>query len=224
MSSFLSKVELKYQLQRMGINIVKGNYVRKSNVEKVIALKEEPLSQDLHGSFNLEPKLCDVISALVVGGGLNKNLYEKCKNALDNIWKLINPDKPIPRSEYPDLGEDWTYEDSPEIRKGEKLNWKSIVHPSKSFLKDPLSVLMENRDGYENIVKKHPRGYFRTIPFDPDVIAKTLSKDDDYLFSTWKKGDLRPIITIDNYLGDGTHRCMFAYWLDVDVPVVKLNI
>ena len=37
MSSFISKVELKYQLKKMGINIVKGNYVRKSDLKKVIA-------------------------------------------------------------------------------------------------------------------------------------------------------------------------------------------
>ena len=37
--SFLSKVELKRQLQALGIK-VEGNYVRKADVEKVLAIKE----------------------------------------------------------------------------------------------------------------------------------------------------------------------------------------
>jgi len=35
--SFISKVELKSQLQKMGVNVVKGNYVQKSDVETVLA-------------------------------------------------------------------------------------------------------------------------------------------------------------------------------------------
>lgn len=41
MPSFLSKVELKYQLQQMGIK-VEGNYVRKRDIEKIFA--EKPIT------------------------------------------------------------------------------------------------------------------------------------------------------------------------------------
>ena len=39
--SFISKVELKYQLQKMGINIIEGNYIRKKDIKKAIAHSQE---------------------------------------------------------------------------------------------------------------------------------------------------------------------------------------
>jgi len=38
--SFLNKVELKFRLKKMGINVVKGNYVRKSDITKCLANTE----------------------------------------------------------------------------------------------------------------------------------------------------------------------------------------
>jgi len=40
--SFISKVELKYQLQKMGINIIEGNYVRKSEIDILAKTNEYP--------------------------------------------------------------------------------------------------------------------------------------------------------------------------------------
>jgi len=48
--SFISKVELKYQLQKMGINIIEGNYVRKSEIEKRIKAD----TKKEYGQFDLE--------------------------------------------------------------------------------------------------------------------------------------------------------------------------
>ena len=41
MSSFISKVELKYQLRKMGIE-VKGNYVRKSDIKRIVTTQFDP--------------------------------------------------------------------------------------------------------------------------------------------------------------------------------------
>jgi hypothetical protein len=225
----MQKNDLIKQLTSLGIK-VQGGFVKRKDIEKVLDksflirnlakhillandLTKIPLPPDLQGSFNSKPLLSNVVSALAAIGS------DKCKNALANIWMLINPDKPIPRSD------DWMSEGSDEIERGEHLDWKSIVRPSNAVLKDPKIVTK-----YKGL-DRHPKGYFRTIQFDPDVIAKAIypvehdmRDDGDYIFSAWKKGELSPIITIDNHLGDGSHRCMLAYWLGVDVAVVELNI
>lgn len=50
--SFLSKIELRNQLSGMGIKI-EGNYVRKSDIEKIVA---GPPSEFKFAEFSLEPK------------------------------------------------------------------------------------------------------------------------------------------------------------------------
>jgi len=37
--SFISKVELRYQLKKMGINVVEGNYIKKRDIENLIRIK-----------------------------------------------------------------------------------------------------------------------------------------------------------------------------------------
>ena len=37
--SFISKVELKYQLEKMGIKVVEGNYIRKTDIPSIFAAK-----------------------------------------------------------------------------------------------------------------------------------------------------------------------------------------
>jgi hypothetical protein len=48
--SYISKVELKYQLQKMGINIVKGNYVRRKDIEKIIT-SDESYENEKHTTY-----------------------------------------------------------------------------------------------------------------------------------------------------------------------------
>jgi len=56
MSSFLSKVELKKQLQEMGIK-VEGNYVNKKDIEKIIASDEKQITyKDLFKGYAREDK------------------------------------------------------------------------------------------------------------------------------------------------------------------------
>jgi hypothetical protein len=204
---FISKVELKYQLKQMGIKIIEGNYIKKSNLRNVLGDTRR---------FSTTPQLRDCVSALVVCGN------EKCIATLKKIWDLINPNTPFPKNE------DWTYEESDEIKKGQNLDWESIVHPSNAVFKDPAVV--EPR-----ITKtlKKPRGYFQT-KFDAKTVANEVYKDrggmehaiedGKFLLQMWEQGKLAPVITIDNKLYDGWHRCEFAYLLGVDVAVIDLKI
>jgi len=73
--SFISKVELKYQLAKMGIN-VEGNYVRKKDITKVLS-KYDPFADfDAWSAFEAghffaeNPKANEII----------ENLFEKIKD------------------------------------------------------------------------------------------------------------------------------------------------
>ena len=87
MPSFLSKVELKYQLQQMGIK-VEGNYVKKGDIEKILGAKEsvvskESLLTEFEKAFketNFSETLKTTLLKLIKGLKLNKKEQQVIKD------------------------------------------------------------------------------------------------------------------------------------------------
>lgn len=93
MSSFLSKIELKYQLQRMGIK-VEGNYVKKGDIEKILGARsvknqfealasKESLLTEFEKAFketNFSETLKTTLLKLIKGLKLNKKEQQVIKD------------------------------------------------------------------------------------------------------------------------------------------------
>jgi len=189
------------------------NFYKTLNSKYQIEAKLGKLPQTHEGSF--DPNnilLADVVSALDVCEGLDKSVA--CKETLEKIKLLVAPNS---------TNDDWIYPNNSSMKKGQSLNWQEIVNPTPAVMKDPKVLL----DGQNNkTYEKHPRGYFRDLHFEPKKFASLIHgiENEDYIYRAWKRGDLSPAISINGKLWDGTHRCLFAYWLGVDIPVVDLKI
>ena len=90
--SYISKVNLKYQLQQMGIR-VEGNYIRKSDVEKKISSEVSSKKATFLEVSATQLRHVGVVSSIRVKFKLNNEAYKKLENSLLAQYKKeVDPD------------------------------------------------------------------------------------------------------------------------------------
>jgi len=136
MSPFLSKVKLKYQLEKMGIHIIKENYVRKSDVTRIFANTRLMLNMDdINHKYPVVKKVDDLsVTDNVPNIG-------SIKSSLDE-YIVLKGIREVPLSEFGDVkfafyaANDWE----------RSKNLASEIKENKYI--DPLIVVIDNQGPY----------------------------------------------------------------------------
>jgi len=174
--SFLSKVELKYQLEKMGVK-VEGNYVKKSDIKKIFA-NEESL-----GGSNTKYKITQ-----------NKTQYFPLEKLTSETWLKATKSKPKDWVEAWDLS-DYDLEISEEEHTNEKgkFNKKSYMNAYESACYSYVNRVVEDWiDEYKHM--NFPLTLYRAIsvPSDKDIDFKKLGihwttrEESAQCYDSWK--------------------------------------
>jgi len=136
MSSFISKVELKYQLEKMGIHIIKENYVRKSDVTRIFANTNLRINlDDINHKYPVVKKIDDLsVSDNVPNIG-------SIESSLDKYF-VLKGIREIPFSEFTDVKSAFYAANDWERSK----NLASEIEENKYI--DPLIVVIDNQGPY----------------------------------------------------------------------------